>query len=216
MALAVEQLVGRADELGAIESALAGLERGSFGALELVGEPGIGKTRLLRELASRADAAGHLVLLGSASELERELPFWIFVDALDEYLESLEPRRLGALDEAVVSDLGGVFPALAGGAGPAKGDERLRVQRGMRQLLEALAAAKPVVLVLDDVHWADEASAELLGSLFRRPPAAPVLLGVAARPRQVPDALAGMLARAGAAGTLARVELSGLSEDRGA
>ena len=84
MALAVGQLVGRTDELGAIESALGGLERRSFGALELVGEPGIGKTRLLGELASRADAAGHLVLSGSASELERELPFWIFVDALDE------------------------------------------------------------------------------------------------------------------------------------
>ena len=212
MALAVEQLVGRAAELGAIESALAGLEGRSFGALEFVGEPGIGKTKLLGELASRADAAGHLVLSGSASELERELPFWIFVDALDEYLESLEPRRLGALDDEVVADLGGIFPALSDGARPATGDERLRVQRGMRQLLEALAATKPLVLVLDDVHWADAASAELLGSLFRRPPAAAVLLGVAVRPRQVPDALAGMLARAGAAGTLSRIDLAGLNE----
>ena len=212
MAVAVEQLVGRSAELGVIDTALAGLERRSFGALELVGEPGIGKTRLLGELASRADDAGHLVLSGSASELERELPFWVFVDALDEYLESLGPRRLGALDDEVVADLGGIFPALAGGARPATGDERLRVQRGMRQLLEALAAAKPLVLVLDDVHWADAASVELLGSVFRRPPAAPVLLGVAARPRQVPDALAGMLARAAAAGTLSRIELAGLSE----
>src|SRR5688572_18093829 len=121
MGLAVEQLVGRAAELGAIDSALAELERRSFSALEFVGEPGIGKTRLLGELVSRADAAGHLVLPGSASELERELPFWIFVDALDEYLESLEPRRLGALDDAVVSDLAGVFPALAGGAERATG-----------------------------------------------------------------------------------------------
>ena len=115
MAVAVEQLVGRSAELGVIDTALAGLERRSFGALELVGEPGIGKTRLLGELASRADDAGHLVLSGSASELERELPFWVFVDALDEYLESLEPRRLGALDDEVVADLGGIFPALAGG-----------------------------------------------------------------------------------------------------
>src|SRR5689334_17564022 len=84
MAQPAEQLVGRAAELGVIEGALAGLERRSFGALELAGEPGIGKTRLLAELAARADAKGHLVLSGSASELERELPFWVFVDALDE------------------------------------------------------------------------------------------------------------------------------------
>lgn len=193
MAQPAEQLVGRSAELGVIDSSLADLERRSFGALELVGEPGIGKTRLLGELASRADAKGHLVLSGSASELERDLPFWIFVDALDEYLEALEPRRMGALDEELIADLATVFPSLADGAEPAKGDERYRVHRGMRLLLEELAATKPLVLLLDDVHWADTASSELLGSLLRRPPAAAVLLGVALRPRQVPDALAGRL-----------------------
>ena len=213
MAQPADQLVGRTAELGVINTALAALDRKSFGALELAGEPGIGKTRLLGELASRADARGHLVLSGSASELERELPFWVFVDALDEYLEALEPRRRKVLDEEILSDLGGVFPALSDGAEPAQGDERLRVHRGCRQLLEALAATKPLVLLLDDVHWADPASAELLGSLLRRPPAAAVLLGVCARPRQVPDALAGVLARAQAGGTLTRVELSGLTAE---
>ena len=56
------------------------------GAIELVGEPGIGKTRLLAELARLAETRGHLVLSGSASELERDLPFSVFVDALDEYV----------------------------------------------------------------------------------------------------------------------------------
>ncbi len=124
MAQPSEQLVGRAAELGAIDSALAGLERKRFGALELVGEPGIGKTRLLTELASRADAEGHLVLSGGASELDRELPFWVFIDALDEYLEALEPRRRGALDEELLADLAPIFPSLADGAEPATGDER--------------------------------------------------------------------------------------------
>jgi len=213
MAQPAEQLVGRAAELGVIDSALAGLERRSFSALELAGEPGIGKTRLMSELAARADAKGHLVLSGSASELERELPFWVFVDALDEYLEAIEPRRRNALDDEVLADLGGVFPALADGAAAATGDERLRVHRGFRQLLEALAATKPLVLLLDDVHWADDASGEMLSALLRRPPAAPVLVGIAARPRQVPDALAGALARAQAGGTLTRVDLTGLSAD---
>src|SRR5262245_305266 len=150
MAQPAEQLVGRAAELGVIDGALAGLERRTFGALELVGEPGIGKTRLLREVASRADADGHLVLVGSASELERDLPFWIFVDALDEYLEALEPRRLGALDDELLADIAPIFPSLGNGAEPSQGDQRLRVHRGMRQLLEALATTKALVLLLDD------------------------------------------------------------------
>ncbi len=88
MALLGERLVGRTDELEALEQALDELDRGRPGAVELVGEPGIGKTRLLRELALRAERRGHLVLYGSASELERDLPFSVFVDALDEYVEA--------------------------------------------------------------------------------------------------------------------------------
>src|SRR6185436_17143521 len=78
--------VGRTTELAALEQALAAIERG--------GAPGIGKTRLLAELAALADARGHIVLAGAAGELEQDLPFWVFVDALDEYVEGLDPRRL--------------------------------------------------------------------------------------------------------------------------
>src|SRR5204863_5093144 len=66
-------------------------------------------------------------------------------------------------------------------------------------------------LVLDDFHWADSASVELLGALLRRPPAAAVLLAVAARPRQLPDRLSAALERAHRAGDLARVELVALT-----
>ena len=85
MAPLAERLVGRADELGALQRILDELARGRPGAIELAGEPGIGKTRLLTELTARAEARGHLVLAGAASELERDLPFSVFVDALDQY-----------------------------------------------------------------------------------------------------------------------------------
>jgi hypothetical protein len=107
-----ETLVGRTGELSALDLALDELERSSSSALALVGEPGMGKTRLLAELSARGEQRGHLVLSGSASELERELPFWVFVDALDEYLQGLEPRRLSALDDADRAQLGHVFPSL--------------------------------------------------------------------------------------------------------
>src|SRR5918992_2268485 len=93
-----EQLVGRAETCGVFDDALIELDRGRSGALALAGEPGVGKTRLLEELGARADVRGQLVLSGSASELERDLPFWVFVDALDEYLQGLDPHSLGALE----------------------------------------------------------------------------------------------------------------------
>ena len=62
--------VGRAGELGSLERILDELDRGCPGAIEVAGEPGIGKTRLLREVAARAGARGHLVLSGAASELQ--------------------------------------------------------------------------------------------------------------------------------------------------
>jgi DNA-binding NarL/FixJ family response regulator len=207
-------LVGRAAELSTLDRALAELDRGRSAALLLVGEPGIGKTRVLGELAARADARGLLVLFGSASELERDLPFWVFVDALDEYVEGLEPHCLGSLDDDVRHELALVFPSLsrfAAAGGVALQHERYRSHRAVRELLERLTDAKPLVLMLDDLHWADAASVELLGALLRRPPAAPVLMALAVRPRQAPERLSAATERAHRQGMLARVELGALT-----
>ena len=67
-------LVGRREELAALERALVAVERGDARAVGLLGEPGIGKSRLLAELAGRAHELGLLVLAGRALELERDLP----------------------------------------------------------------------------------------------------------------------------------------------
>jgi ATP/maltotriose-dependent transcriptional regulator MalT len=214
VALLAEHLVGRAEELLAIEHALAQLNQGESAALEVRGEPGIGKTRLLAELAARADALGRLVLSGSASELERDLPFWVFVDALDEYVQGLEPHRLDALDDDVLTELATVFPSLsrlAGARGTVFPHERYRTAHAVRELLERLTASKPLVLVLDDVHWADSASVELLGALLRRPPEAAVLIALADRPLQMPERLSSALERAHRVGILVRVELGALT-----
>src|SRR3954468_1960668 len=215
MALA-EHLVGRAAELSSVDHLLAQLDEGVPAAVELVGEPGIGKTRLLGELSARADARGHLVLSGCAGELERDLPFWIFVDALDEYVHGLDPRRLDTLDDDVRAELATVFPSLAGlaaGRTTAIQHERYRSHRAVCVLLETLAHTQPVVLVLDDVHWADPASVELLGALLHRPPAARVLLAIAVRPRQMAERLSAAVERAHRAGTIARIELAALSPE---
>src|SRR4051794_1016662 len=172
LAWARERLVGRVEELGSLEQASDSLSDERAHAISVVGEPGIGKTRLLFELTERAEERGHLVLCGSASELERDLPFSVFVDALDEYVAGLEQKTLAALSDDVQAELAQVFPSLATLAAKrevALQHERYRSHRAVRALLEQLAAPRPLVVVLDDLHWADSASVELLGALLRRP-----------------------------------------------
>jgi ATP/maltotriose-dependent transcriptional regulator MalT len=209
------QFVGRTAELDALDAALSALERGTPRAIEVVGPAGIGKSRLLTELGIRASARGHVVLSGSGAELEQDLPYWVFVDALDEYVDGLDLRRLERLDPATRSELGQLLPALADSAAVADTavHERYRTHRAARGLLEHLAAAKPLVLLLDDFHWADPASTDLLSALLHRPPAAGVLIAITARPTQLPTRLATALDRAHRAGLLARVELPPLTRE---
>ena len=215
MAEPAEEIVGRAAELGSLDDALEGLVRGRSQVLALAGEAGIGKTRLLGELAARAGAHGHLVLSGTASEPERDLPFGVFVDALDGYVRELEPRRLARLDADVRAELHEVLPSLPGGRGRAAElqIERYRTHRAVRTLLETLAAPKPLALLLDDVHWADSGSIELLGALLSRLPALPVLIAVAFRPNQVDDRLGVALDRAQRAGAATRLDVDVLGAE---
>ncbi len=186
MALLTDQFVGRAEELGSFDQVLGEVDQGIPSAIALIGEPGIGKTRFLAEFARSADQNGRLVLAGSASELERDLPFSVFVDALDEYLRGTRvPIAWPSLDEDVRTELSHVFPSLSAlgtASGVALQHERYRSHRAVRALLEELAKTRSLVLVLDDFHWADSASVELLGALLRRPPAAGVLIVLAAPP----------------------------------
>ena len=187
--------------------------RSEPGVLVLVGEPGIGKSWLLAELCARADGRKILVLDGRATEMERETPFASFVDALDDYLASLGPRDFAAIEDHDQAELARIFPALTGlaeGSAAAHGDERYRAHRAARALLEALAARLPVVLALDDLHWADEASLELLAHLLRHPPRAPVMLALAYREGHAPPILRAGLESGPDQSAVERIELGPL------
>jgi len=191
-------LVGRAAERAAIAAALRAL-RGRPGCVVAIeGEPGIGKSRLLGELTASAAAGGCTVLEARASEFEADLPYALFTEALDSHLAALGDRRLAQLGVADADALAGVLPALGDrrlAAAPAPAD-RHRTHRALRDLVERLAGPRPLVLSLDDVHWADPAAVEALAALVRRPPTAAVLVAVAARERQMPVPLAAALAGA--------------------
>ena len=94
----VGQVVGRDAELGRLQATLDALDGGSAACITIEGEPGIGKTRLLNELRRRAEERGHVVLSGAAAEFEREMPFSVWVDALDALRRrpgARRPRRMG-------------------------------------------------------------------------------------------------------------------------
>ena len=189
-------MVGRAAERAVLESLV-----GASGTVVVTGEPGIGKSRLLAFLAERAVSAGCTVLAGRATEYEDDLPFGPWREALESHLAELGERRVALLGLEDPEALAAIVPGLA--PAPAAVD-RHRAHRALRDLLERLAAARPLVVCLDDVHWADPATIDALAALVRRPPAAPVLLALAAREGLVPRALAG--ARVVAVGPLSETE----------
>src|SRR5437868_811835 len=174
-------LVGRDHELAVLELMLAGLADGRAGAACVCGEPGIGKSALLAELLGRAAYYDYRTAAGRAAEFESDLPFAILVDALEPLLRERDASELG-LSPGEVELLSTLFPVLRRGKSSSaahEGDERLQLRRALRTLLGALAADGPLVLALDDLHWADAASLDLICSLLHRGFDAPVLLALA-------------------------------------
>jgi DNA-binding NarL/FixJ family response regulator len=207
-------LIGRDAELARLQDALDGLGPGLAPVFEVVGEPGIGKTRLIGEIVARAHERRYLVASGQAAEFEEEVPFGVVVDALDAYLGSQNRRRFAGMSEDQKGELAAVFPSLAELAEPRAEvlqHERYRAHHAVRTLLELLAGERPCLLVLDDMHWADQASLELLSHLLRRRPEAPVLIVLAFRPPQAPERLRTPLERAERAGVAVRLDLGPLS-----
>jgi DNA-binding CsgD family transcriptional regulator len=208
-------LIGRADETRVLWWALDELAAGRGAVVELTGDPGIGKTRQLTELADEAERRGLLVLRGNATEFERDLPFQVFVDALaDRYRRGGSGDAVADGDDAggAVSGAAPRLSALFSGLGaPGSGAERFRVYGAVRELLARWAHRGGMLLLLDDMHWADPGAVELAEYLVRRPPEAPLLLVIAHRGRQTQPRLAGTLARGVELGTVVRMELGPLS-----
>jgi class 3 adenylate cyclase len=165
-------LVQRDDQLATLESALMAAHRGDGGLAVLSGEAGIGKTRLANELASLARQLGSEVLWGTCSEAELSLPYLPFVEALGNYLDGQDTESIGSRLGPSRRELSQLFPQLADGAGPAQpGDTeqaKLRLFEAIACLLAIPADDHGMLLVVEDVHWADASTRELLDHLARR------------------------------------------------
>ncbi|MER5279162.1 AAA family ATPase [Streptomyces sp. NPDC002809] len=202
-------LVGRTAELGLLDTVIDRLGHGAPPFVDITGAAGIGKSRLLAELCLRARRRGVTVLRGRAAEYERHLPFHPFADAFAD-LDDRPPHASNLLD-AVSRIRGGRGAEPSPGPVPAAAD-RFGLHRSVAALLAQLGRAGGLVVVLDDVHWADPASLELLDHLVRHPVPGPVALVVARRDRQTPTALTAALTREVDTGAVLRIGLAPLAE----
>ncbi|HEV2253344.1 MAG TPA: AAA family ATPase [Streptosporangiaceae bacterium] len=174
-------LVGRSRQLSVLDSALAAV-RGRPSAVVVGGEAGIGKSRLVREFADRARGTGARVLTGGCLELGADgLPFAPFTAVLRELVRELgAPGVADLLPGGSARELARLLPEFGEPAEPDDaGEARARLFEHMLLLLERLAEAGPVVLVIEDMHWADRSSRDLLAFLIRNQPSADGLLIVA-------------------------------------
>jgi ATP/maltotriose-dependent transcriptional regulator MalT len=220
MTQAAQALVGRDRELEALERALSEAATGAPRFAQVTGEPGIGKSHLLAELGRRADADGWLVLNGRAAELERELPFGLVIDTFDAYLGALDPQTFERIAREDMIELAGIFPSLRSLSPsreqPGTAAERFRAHRVVNDLIERLAARQPVLLLLDDLHWADAASVEQACFVLRRPPEAAVMIVGSFRTGQADPALVAAVAAAVRDGSVEQIELGPLAADEAA
>ncbi|HUF28031.1 MAG TPA: AAA family ATPase [Gemmatimonadaceae bacterium] len=165
--LASFPLVGRSEELASLAARLDAAESGRGGTLFLVGEGGVGKTRLVKTLSDRAEHRGWCVAIGRAYPVETGVPYAPFSDALLPILRGLDAAAISLLTRGGSAELQALFPALgerALGAMP-RGDPaevKARLLWTFTQFLSRLAARKPLLLVLENLQWADASSLELL------------------------------------------------------
>ena len=206
--------VGRDAELAVLDAAWDRAAAGARHVVVVTGEAGIGKTRLATEAARRVSAQGGLVLFGRCDQ-EAIVPYQPIVEALDGYVAATPADELPAMDEAARAELAAVLPSLAGpraaGGGP---DGRARLFEAVTTLVAAAATDRAVLLVLDDLQWADDDTLLLVRHLLRRAGDAPVLVVAISRDHDVaPGSVLGDVIHAlDRDGWVRRLVLRGLEE----
>ncbi len=177
------RLIGRDPERKQLLTALNAAWSGGGTVAVLLGEAGVGKTRLLEELALRAGELGGRIVRGRAFESEQVLPFSVWVDALRADGALFEGPLFEALSPAWRAELSRLAPRA--GSEPAftpSPESVLRLFEAITGLLGRVAADSPVLLLLDDLHWADDLSLRLLAFVARHlSKASRILIAVTAR-----------------------------------
>lgn len=165
-------LIGREPELTALEDALLAAKRGDGRIVLLAGEAGLGKTRLATELQRRALKIGMTVLWGGCSEAELALPYLPFLEAIGNHLAMTDLEKVRQRLGPARRELAHLFPQLEPDAGASEqGDPtqaKLRLFEAILALLRIPAEKDGVLIILEDLHWSDASTRELLDYMTRR------------------------------------------------
>src|SRR5919112_2033185 len=174
--------VGRADELAALEGALGRAATGVPAFTFVAGESGIGKSRLLTEFEARATDAGARVLVGHCLELGgTSIPYAPLVDALRPVAREAGSELTASLPRGARAALGALIPELGDRAASEDDGHQARIFEALLALLERLGREQPVVLLLEDLHWADPSTRDFLTFLVRSARTEPLCLVVTYR-----------------------------------
>jgi len=211
--------VGREQELRHLQAAYDTVVSGQGALLAVVGEPGIGKTALCEQLATYAVVRSGRVLLGHCyEEGSLSLPYLPFVEALRSYVTAREPDVLrselgtGAVEIArIVSEVRERLQVEPRPSGDPE-DDRWRLLQAVTSFLRNAGSVQPIVLVLEDLHWADRGTLDLLVHLSRNLAGARLLVVVTYRDVEVDRShpLSAALAELRRVGEFGRVQLRGL------
>jgi len=201
--------VGRDEEWALLEAAWSETTEGRGTAILVEGAAGLGKTRLIAELLRRVEAGVGLVLHAKCYEIENEVPYAAVAEALagavdDPALDRLSPAWL-AEAARLLPELRERFPDLpraVDGSGSLAAKRRLH--RALAACLEALATERGVLVAVDDVHWADAPSLEVLHLLAQRLEESAILVALSYRPAEL-SPTARRFARAVLADQMARL-----------
>ena len=210
------KLVGRDRELGALEVEFRRSTGGEFRCVLILGEPGVGKTRLAGEVMARHTGTA-LPLTARAFPLGETTPFGVWSEALEHHLGRLSGEEVAELCGGFLDDLSVLLRSVAAvrGSVPEGEPPRLRVLEGLAAILRNLAERTPVLVLLDDVHLADASSWEALQYLGRHLSQAAVLVLAAARPVELGEQIVSnqVLFALEQDGLLERLSLASLSTD---
>lgn len=179
-------LVGRAEQLAFLEEELTRAAAGEFRCVLVLGEPGVGKTRLAGELVARHGGAA-TGLAARAHPLGATTAFGVWAEALERHLRILPAEEVERLCAGFLDDLARLLRSVAAvrGRGPEHEPPRGRLLEGLAVVLANLAAERPVVIVVDDIHLADPSSLEALHYLAHSCPDARLLVVATARPAEL-------------------------------
>jgi tetratricopeptide (TPR) repeat protein len=193
--------VGRGNEYGLLIGLLARLTAGSGHVVLLEGEPGIGKSRLMRELADYSRSRGLCTLSTNCYEIERAMPYQPVIDVVTKALDLASKETLQKLAPVSLAEIAALVPAVAervavpGLSADFPEARQARLFRAIVQLFEALAVGRQLIVMIDDLQWADDASAQFVHYFARQASSRPLLLICAYRDEELDmhERLAGLV-----------------------